>query len=168
MKPEVSPAPSLTGDSVPLALEMKDGTISTRAYYPSARILSPDINVAPAFADAVRELQAAAPTPTPVPAMVNVARRYDLARARTVSVKSPDRAFAPSSSSVATYAAALDVDMPATANDHAPQASVYMIFDFGDHYVSFAYDAASGDLVVVAPDDGLVVRASPPLIALLH
>jgi hypothetical protein len=45
---------------------------------------------------------------------------------------------------------------------------IVVVFDFTDHYVSLAYDAASEMLTVVQPDDELAVRAPPRFVELLR
>ena len=62
-------APELVG------FELTDGTVTSRAYFRDPGSLQRGIRVAGAFRDAVDELRASAPTPTPVPALVNLTAR---------------------------------------------------------------------------------------------
>ena len=62
-----------------------------RGYDLTTSTLTPNLTVAGPFRDAIGTLLANAPTPTPAPAVINLATRYDLARAQSVTVKRPDR-----------------------------------------------------------------------------
>ena len=143
-----------------VAFELSDGTVTSRAYWVDTSILSRDIRVAGAFHDAIVELLAKAPTPSPVPATVNLAARYGLAAASRVTIKPATSTFVQDASLVSRYAAALDADAPAFPRTALPADYVVVIFEFADHYVSLAYDVVNDRLTVVAPEDGFAVR--PP------
>jgi hypothetical protein len=119
----------------------------------------------------VSDLVLSAPTPSPVPGLVNLARTYDLVHAARVTVKSdsPSARIAGDASQVTAFAAALDENMPARrATRPGTTSYTVVIFDFTDRIVSLAYDAASEMLTVVQPDDELAVRAPPRFVELLR
>lgn len=150
-----------------VALQLKDGTALVRGYDLTTGTLTPNITVPDAFREAIRTLVANAPTPTPAPARVDLAARYDLARAVSVTVKRPDRPGAQPVRSVAEWSAALDVEMPARRDDGPKTSGIVVIFSFADHYVSLVYDPAVQLLRVAVPDDELAVGASDAFRALL-
>src|SRR5205814_3857283 len=76
-----------------VAFQLADGSATQRHYDIESGILHRGIYVAGAFRSAVQQLVAAAPTPTPVPATINLARKYDLARATRVTIKAPPAAL---------------------------------------------------------------------------
>lgn len=154
-------------DFVMLAFELKDGTASVRGYDLVSSSMPPNLAIAGSFRDAILALRASAPTPTPAPALVNLARRYDLARAQSVTVKRPDRQGPQQALSVAEWSAALDADMPATRSDARATDEIVVIFSFADHYVSLVYDRESERFQVAVPDDELAVRATDAFKALL-
>jgi hypothetical protein len=162
--PEIRPSPS----SAMLAFELKDGTASVRGYDLTTSVIQPNLFVAGTFRDAIAQLVASAPTPTPAPTTVNLAMRYGLARATSVTVKRPVRPFAGDTAAVAAFAAALDQDMPARRSEARPPTDVIVIFSFADHSVSLVYEAATQTLSVVLPDDELTVNANPTIRALLE
>jgi hypothetical protein len=155
------PSPQATGpvDYVQLAFELDDGTVTVRAYERNSRILWRGIQVGTAFKDAVDELVRITPTPSPVPATINLARRYDLGRATAVSLKdlAAQGTFRPVPS-VSAFLALLDADLPARRAARPSGGFVVVFFTFGDTYVSFAYDASTETLTVLQPDDELAVQ----------
>ena len=116
---------------------------------------------------AVDELVRTAPTPSPVPATVDLARRYDLARATRVSIKDL-RAGRGASASLAPLLAVLDTDLPARRGQRPSGDYVVVIFEFPDRYVSLAYDETTDTLTVVAPDDELAVQVPTTFRTLLR
>jgi len=163
------PAPQSIGpvDYVQLAFELDDGTVSVRSYDRTNGVLWRGIHVGTAFTAAVDELARAAPTPSPVPGTLNLARSYDLARATRVSVKDlgAGRGSAPA---MAPLVAVLDADLPASRGQRPSGTYIVVIFDFPDHYVSLAYDEGTETLTVVAPDDEVAVRVPATFRALVH
>jgi hypothetical protein len=150
-----------------VAFELFDGTVTSRTYAAESGVLSRGIRVAGGFRDAILELQASAPTPTPAPDLVNLARRYDLAHASRVVVKSVDGLRA-DASLVAPFAAALDADMPARSARESGSGTTVIGFEFAERSVSFVYDEIAGTLRVVVPvDEELVVRATPAFVHLV-
>jgi hypothetical protein len=167
--PAVSGGPTLLPARVAatIAFELADGTATVRGYDLKSSTLTPNITVAGTFRDAIAALIASAPTPTPAPALVNLAKRYDLARAQTVVIKRALPPPGPPAGVVAEWASALDAEMPATRSDRAGDGDV-MIFSFADRsFVSLVYDRANEMIRVAVPDDELAVRATPALKALL-
>jgi hypothetical protein len=160
-----------SNDVVRVSFELDDGTAMVRSYDRVNGVLWRGIQVAGIFQTTVSDLVLSAPTPSPVPGLVNLARTYDLAQAARVTVKSesPSGRIAGDASQVTTFAAALDENMPARRATR-PGATSYtvVIFDFTDRIVSLAYDAASEMLTVVQPDDELAVRAPPRFVELLR
>lgn len=150
-----------------LSFELKDGTAMVRGYDLTTSTLVPNIYVAGTFREAIGALLASAPTPTPAPALVDLTRRYDLARAQSVTVKRADRPAAPPTGSVAEWSAALDAEMPAQRSDPRSNGDIVVIFSFPDHYVSLVYDRATEMITVAVPDDELAVRATDAFNALL-
>ena len=163
-KDEPTVRPALEGATV--VFELKDGTATVRGYDLTTSILSPNLAIAGTFRDAIATLVANAPTPTPAPAVVNLAKRYDLAKAQSVTVK---RRAGPGSATpnVAEWAAAFDADMPATRSDLGRVDGDVVIFSFPDRSVSLVYDRANDALRVAVPDDELAVRATDAFKALL-
>jgi hypothetical protein len=152
-----------------VVLELKDGTAVVRGYDLATGAFERDILVAGPFRDAIGTLVANAPTPSPAPAAVNLARRYDLARAQSVMIKRPDRAGTQPMQSVAEWSAVLDAEMPAErAADASRYGDIVVIFSFPDRYVSLVYDRTNGLIRVAVPDDELAVRATDPFKALLE
>ena len=142
-----------------VAVQLEDGTATQRNYDVASGVLHRGISVAGAFRGAVEELLAAAPTPTPAPAFVNLAKRYDLARATKVTIKGPH--FVQDPALIPRFAAALDVDLPATRSTVLGVDGPIVIFEFGTgQVVSLAFDRASDLLRVVVPDDEIAVRPS--------
>jgi hypothetical protein len=160
--------PPSSGPPAFVAFELADGTVTTRAYFVDTSILSREIKVGQAFHDAIVDLMARAPTPSPVPATVNLARRYGLAAATRVTIKQPPTKFVQDASLVARFAAALDADAPAFPRAALPSDYAVVVFEFADHYVSLSYDAAGDRLTVVTPDDDFAVRPPPAFRDLLR
>jgi hypothetical protein len=164
--------PSSTGseaDFVQLAFELTDGTISVRAYDRLAGVLGYGIRVGPALSAIVDELMRIAPTPSPVPAAINLARRYDLARATRVSVKNTTvQGTVRPAPAVSAFLAFLDADLPARRAARPTSPEVIVIFEFTDRYVSLVYDESAGSLTVVAPDDELAVQVPAGFRALIR
>jgi hypothetical protein len=156
------PAPQSIGpvDYVHLAFELDDGTVSVRAYDRTNGVVWRGIQVGAAFTTAVDELVRTAPTPSPVPATLNLARQYDLAHATRVSIKDL-KAGKGASTAMAPLVAALDADLPARRGQRPSGDYIVVIFEFPDRYVSLAYDESTNTLTVVAPDDELAVQVSP-------
>jgi hypothetical protein len=150
-----------------VSFELRDGTATVRGYDVTRSTLTPNVTVAGSFRDAISALLANAPTPTPAPAVVNLARRYDLTRAQSVSVKRPDRPGAQPVRSVAEWSSAFDADMPARRAADPISGDIVVIFSFPDRYVSMVYDRSSDTLRVAVPDDELAVRATDAFKALL-
>jgi hypothetical protein len=174
--PPFSPGTPLPTPTVPIqiqnygvyiAFELADGTTTRRAYDITNGVLHRGIFVAGAFRSAVQELVAAAPTPTPVPSTINLARKYDLARATRVSIKAPPSAPSQDPALLAKFATALDTDLAATRSTVRTDGPV-VIFEFSDHYVSLVYDRDSDLLRVAVPDDELAVKPSAELRQLLE
>lgn len=157
-------------DSPPAAFigfEMADGTTTARAYFVTAGVLSRGIKVGGTFRDAVNELLAAAPTPTPRPAAIDLSRRYDLARATRVYLKGLPGSIPTATPSVEAVARALDADLM-TVDPPQPLGTYVVVgLEFTDHYVSFAYEADSGRLTVMVPEDRISVIAPDAFRALL-
>lgn len=155
-----------TGGPEFVGFELTDGTVTARAYFRDQGILQRGIKVGRAFGDAVDELRASAPTPTPLPATVNLARRYDLVHASRVTFKAAT-SFRQNVDVVRELAAALDEDRPAFARDPALGTDVLVIFEFPDHYVSLSFDTASNTLLVVSPQEEFGVHPSAAFAAAL-
>jgi hypothetical protein len=149
-----------------VAFQLADGTATQRRYDIESGVLHRGIYVASAFRSATKELLAAAPTPTPVPATINLTRTYDLARATRATIKAPPTSPSQDAGLLAKLAAALDTDLPATRSTVRADGPV-VIFEFADHYVSLVYDPAADLLRVVVPDDELAVRPNAEFRALL-
>lgn len=145
-----------------VAFELRDGSVSARAYFVDTGVLSRGISVGGSFRDAVAQLQTAAPTPTPRPASINLAARYDLAHASTVRLKGPPGSVRTDAPSVADLVRALDRDI-ATVGAGPAREFIFIVFEFADHYVSLAYDSTSDLLTVYVPDpDDRLWVAAPP------
>jgi len=155
-----------TGSHDFIGFELVDGTVTSRAYFRDAGILQRGIRVSYAFGAAVDELRANAPTPTPIPATVNLARRYDLAHASRVTIKSRTT-FRQNVDGGRDIAAALDDDRPAIAGTPSLGTDVIVIFEFPDHFVSLSFDAASNTLLVVSPQEGFGIHPSAAFAAAL-
>ena len=155
-----------TGTPEFIGFEFTDGTVSSRAYFRDSGTLERGIRVGRAFGAAVDELRASAPTPTPLPATVNLARRYDLVHASRVTFKSAT-GFKQSVDAVGALAAALDEDRPAVARDPSLGTDVIVIFEFPDHYVSLSFDTASTTLLVVSPQEEFGVHPGAAFAAVL-
>lgn len=155
------PPPQTTGavEYVQLAFELDDGTVTLRAYDRTRGVLWRGIQVGAAFGSVVDELVRSAPTPSPVPATINLARRYDLGRASRVSLKdlTAQGTFRPVPN-LSAFLAILDADLPARHATRPSGGYVVVIFAFPDTYVSFAYEESSDTLTVVLPDDELAVQ----------
>jgi hypothetical protein len=155
------PSPQSTGpvDYAHLAFELDDGTATVRAYDRIRGVVWRGIQVGPAFGTAVDELVRTAPTPSPVPATLNLARRYDLGRATGVSLKdlAARGTFRPVPG-LSAFLSILDAELPARRAARPSGGYVVVIFSFPDAYVSFAYEESSGTLTVVLPDDELAVQ----------
>ena len=144
-----------------ISFELKDGTALVRGYDLTTSTLTPNVTVPTAFRDAISTLLANAPTPTPAPALVNLALRYDLAGAQSVMIKRPDRPGAQPVLNVAEWSAALGTEMPALrAADPSRYGDIVVIFSFADRYVSLVYDRTNEMIRVAVPDDELAVRAT--------
>jgi hypothetical protein len=156
------PSPQATRpvDYMHLAFELDDGTASVRAYDRTNGVVWRGIQVGAAFTTAVDELVRTAPTPSPVPTTLNLARRYDLAHATRVSIKDL-KAGKGASAAMAPLVASLDADLPARRGQRPSGDYIVVIFEFPDRYVSLAYDESTNTLTVVAPDDELAVQVSP-------
>src|SRR5712692_3661460 len=163
------PSPQATRpvDYVQLAFELDDGTVTVRAYDRTRGVLWRGIQVGMSFTAAVDELVRTAPTPSPVPAMLNLARRYDLAHATRVSIKDL-RARTGGTAAMAPLVAILDADLPARRGQRPSGDYVVVIFEFPDRYVSLAYDESTDTLTVVAPDDELAVQVPATFRALVR
>jgi len=163
------PSPRATGpvDYVQLAFELDDGTVTVRAYDRTRGVLWRGIQVGTAFTAAVDELVRTAPTPSPVPATLNLARRYDLAQATRVSIKDL-RARTGGTAAMAPLIAILDADLPARRGQRPSGDYVVVIFEFPDRYVSLAYDDTTDTLTVVAPDDEIAVQVPATFRALVR
>jgi hypothetical protein len=164
--PQASGTPRITGSpSAMIGFEFADGTGTSRAYDMTANVLARGIRVGGSFRSAITELIAAAPTPSPVPAVVNIAKRYDLAHATRVTIKGPK--FVQDATLIPRFAAALDADLAATRSTVRVVNGPIVIFEFADHVVSLAYDRDADLLRVVVPDDEFAVRPNAEFRALL-
>ena len=156
-----------TGTPDFVGFELFDGTVTSRAYFRDAGVLQRGIRVGRAFGDAVNELRANAPTPTPIPATVNLARRYDLVHATRVTIKTRT-SFRQNVDAGRDIAAALDDDRPAFAGAPSLGTDVIVIFEFPDHFVSLSFDATSNTLLVVSPqNEGFGIHPSAAFAAAL-
>jgi hypothetical protein len=156
---KVSPGCAGPGDCVQLAFELNDGTASVRNYDRIGGILWRGMKVGPTFMAAVDELVSLAPTPSPVPTTLNLARRYDLARATRVTLKDlTSTGTARPSPALSSFLSVLDAELPASRGRRPSGGYVVVIFEFPDRYVSLAYEASTSTLTVVAPDDELAVQ----------
>jgi hypothetical protein len=154
---------SAPGMGVVVAFELADGTVTARGYAVDTSILGRGIHAAGAFHDAIVELVANAPTPTSAPLTANLARRYELAKAARVTIKGAVN-FKQDPALVGRLAAVLDRDLPAFATSSSSGGNpLIVIFEFPDHYVSLAFDAATNTLSVVSPEDGFGVHADPAI-----
>ena len=117
----------------------------------------------------VDELVRIAPTPSPVPATINLARRYDLGRATGVSLKDlAARGTQRPAPALSNFVSILDADLPAHRGTQPSGSYVVVIFEFPDRYVSLAYDESTETLTVVAPEDELAVRVPATFRALVR
>ena len=165
----ISPGCAHPRDCVRIAFELIDGTASIRSYDRINGILWRGIEVGPAFTVAVDELVRLAPTPSPVPATLNLARRYDLARATRVTLKDlTSSGTARPSPALSSFLSVLDTERPASRGTRPSSPYVVVIFEFSDRYVSFAYEEGAGTLTVVAPDDELTVQVPVAFRALVR
>jgi hypothetical protein len=156
-------------DFVQLAFELDDGTVTVRRYDRSRGELWRGIMAGAALAPVVDELVRTAPTPSPVPSAINLARRYDLARATRVSLKDlAARGTQRPAPGLSTFVSLLDADLPAHRGTQPSGNYVVVIFEFPDHYVSLAYDESTDTLTVVAPDDELAVQVPATFRALVR
>jgi len=150
-----------------VGFEFIDGTVTSRAYFRDAGVLQRGIRVSGVFGDAVNQLRAGAPTPTPIPATVNLTRRYDLVHATRLMIKTRT-SFRQNVDGGRDIAASLDDDRPAIAGTPSLGTDVIVIFEFPDHFVSLFFDAASNTLVVVSPqDEGFGIHPSAAFAAAL-
>jgi hypothetical protein len=156
-------------DYVHLAFELDDGTATVRAYDRIRGVLSWGLQVGASFGTVVDELVRTAPTPSPVPATLNLAQRYDLGRATGVALKDPGAqgTFRPFPT-LAAFLSILDAELPARRAARPSGGYVVVIFSFADKYVSLAYEETSETLTVVVPDDELAVRVPPTFRALIR
>jgi len=140
--------------------ELRDGTDTTQAYYRDVPMLARGILVPPDFAAAINQLLANAPTPTPIPAAVNLTQLYGLAKAIRVSIKrvEPPAGVLQDPAAVEKFAAALDVDLSTVPTPALPPNYTIVIFEFADHYVSLAYDPPGNTVTVIVPADNFAVR----------
>jgi hypothetical protein len=164
--PDPTPTFATPNYGFTVAFQLADGSATQRSYDIESGIVHRGIHVGGAFRSAVQELVAAAPTPTPVPATINLTRRYELARAARVSIKAPPTAPSQDAALLTKLATALDNDLPASRSTSRADGPV-IIFEFADHYVSLVYDPAADLLRVAVPDDELAVRPNAELRALL-
>jgi hypothetical protein len=149
-----------------VAFQLADGTATQRNYDIASGVLHRGISVAGAFRTAVQELVAAAPIPTAAPAFVNLAKRYDLARATRVTIKGPQ--LVQDAALIPRFVAALDNDLPATRSTVLAVDGPIVIFEFGtERVVSLAFDRAADLLRVVVPDDQLAVHPNAEFRALI-
>lgn len=151
-----------------VAFQLADGTATQRTYDLANGVLHRGIFVAGAFRTAFEELVAAAPTPTPIPATINLTQKYGLARATRVTIKAPPSAPSQDAGLLAKLAAALDTDLPATRSTVRAVDGPVVIFEFADRVVSLAYDPAADLLRVVVPDEELAIRPNAEFRALLE
>lgn len=147
-----------------VSFQFQDGTVTTQPYVDAVPMLGRGILVPHDFTTVINRIIAAAPTPTPLPAAVNLARRYNLAGAVRVYIKriSPPPGVIQDPARVQQFVAALNVDL-ATLSPTAAIPSGYTVvgFEWADHYVSFAYDPSTNTLTVVVPRDNLAVHPTP-------
>jgi hypothetical protein len=155
------------GGSASVAFELADGTAIARGYDVTNGILHRGILVGDPFRAAIQALVAAAPTPTPVPAVVNLTKRYDLALATRVTIKGPPTPMVQDGALVTRFAAALDTYLPATRSTDRAVDGPVVIFEFPDHYVSLVYERGSDLLRVAVPNDEFSVRTNAEFRALL-
>ncbi len=153
-----------------VSFRLQDGTATTQAYLSDVPMLGRGILVPPEFAAAMEQLLASAPTPTPVPATVNLAQRYRLAQATRLTIKrlDPPGGLVRDAARAQQFVAMLDADLPAMREPTLPPTDAVVIFEFSDHYVSLAYDAVGDTLTVVAPQDHFAVRPPPQFRELLR
>lgn len=147
-----------------VAFRLRDGTATTQAYFGDVPMLGRGILVPHAFAAAMDQLIANAPTPTPVPATVNLTQRYGLAQAIRITIKRPNPppsgGVIQDPNRVQQFVASLDTDLAAMAAPTQAADAVIVIFEFADHFVSLVYDSSGDTLTVVIPQDNLAVRPS--------
>jgi hypothetical protein len=165
--PSYPPQTSGPVDYVQLAFELNDGTTTVRSYDRTRGVVWRGIQVGTAFSSAVDELVRTAPTPSPVPATMTLARRYDLGRATGVSIKDL-RTGTGRTAVLASLLTVLDTDLPASRGQRPSGDYAVVIFSFPDRYISLAYDDSTETLTVVAPDDELAVRVPVSFRALIR
>jgi hypothetical protein len=167
--PSYPPQTSGPVDYVQLAFELADGTTTVRSYDRTRGVVWRGIQVGTAFSSAVDELVRTAPTPSPVPATMNLARRYDLGRATGVSLKdlAAQGTFRPVPA-LSAFLAILDAELPARRATRPSGGYVVVIFSFADTFVSFAYQESSETLTVVLPDDEVAVQVPATFRALIR
>jgi hypothetical protein len=178
--PPSSPTPSRTPLPVPtptfatpnygfaVAFQLADDSATQRRYDIEGGILHRGIFVAGAFRSAVEELVAAAPTPTPVPATVNLVTKYELAKATGLTMKQVHSGPVQDAARLSKIVAALDAELPAMRTGPMVSEATGLIFEFPDHLVVLTYDAGSGLLRVTSPDDEFAVRPGAELRQLLE
>jgi hypothetical protein len=147
-----------------VSFQLLDGTATTQPYVRSVLILGRGILVPAEFTTAIDQVIATAPTPTPMPAHVNLAQRYNLAGAVRAYIKRiyPAPGVIQGPAQVQQFVAALNLDLPTLNPAPAvPTDCTVVGFEFADgHFVAFAYDPSTNTLSVATPQDNLAVR--PP------
>ncbi len=148
-----------------VSFQLLDGTATTQPYVSTVLLLGRGILVPLEFTTAIDRVIAAAPTPTPMPPIVNLAQRYNLAGAVRVYIKriypAPGVIQNPAPP-VQQFVAVLNLDLP-TLNPVPAVPTYYTVvgFEFADgHFVAFAYDPSTNTLSVATPQDNLAVH--PP------
>jgi len=153
-----------------VSFELRDGTATTQTYYRDVPMLARGILVPRDFAAVMDQLLANGPTPTPIPAAVNLSHRYGFDQAIRVSIKrqDPPMGVLQDPAAVQRFAAALDVDLPTMPAPALPSNYTIVIFEFADHYVSLAYDPPGNTVTVVVPGDNFAVRPTPQFTELVR
>lgn len=144
-----------------VSFHLLDGTATTQPYRSGALMLGRGILVPPEFTTAIDQVIATAPTPTPMPAHVNLAQRYNLAGAVRVYIKriSPAPGVIQNAAQVQQFVAALNLDLQTLNPVPAVPADYTVVgFEFADHYVAFAYDPSTNTLSLATPQDNLAVH----------
>lgn len=154
------------------SFRLRDGTATTQSYVSDVPMLGRGILVPHAFAAAMDQLIANAPTPTPVPATVNLTQRYGLAKTIRITIKRPNPpppgGVIQDPNRVQQFVASLDTDLAAMAAPTEAADAVIVIFEFADHFVSLVYDSSADTLTVAIPQDKLAVHPSPQFRELLR